>query len=188
MKSYFQSFDNVKFSDIYPDLSTFEDDYNNLGLPKIFQSAQTIKTLYYLLLGRYANSTLANYDNNQFRIRLFSIIWQHGGTWEKRVDIQAKLRELSLDDGSDIFKGGKAIYNSASNPSTPPSTGSETELDYINSQNVTLYKKSKLEGLSMLNSLLKTDVTEEFLRRFEKLFKTILYSGRTLLYTTYPEE
>ena len=184
MKSYFEAQDNLKFSDIYNTLDKFKDDYENLGFPQIFLNDTTITTLYYLLLGRYANSTIANYDNNQFRIRLFSIIWQYGGTWEKKVDIQKSLRELSLDADSEIFKGGKAIYNAAANPSVTPASGADTELPFINSQNVTTYKKSRLDGLTMLYNLLQNDVTEEFLRRFEKLFKNIVYSGRTLLYVT----
>ena len=70
------------------------------------------------------------------------------------------------------------------NPSTQPGTGTDQELNFINNQNVTKHKKSKLEGLAMLSDLLKNDVTEQFLRRFDDFFKTIIYTGRTLLYET----
>lgn len=94
------------------------------------------------------------------------------------------MRSLSLDDNSEIYKGSSAIYNTALNPNTTPGTDTDNELNFINSQNVTKYKKSKLEGLAILSDLLKNDVTEEFLRRFDDFFKTIIYSGRTLLYET----
>lgn len=182
MKSYFQQFDNVKFTDIYPDVDTFLTDYNNSGIPAKIQQASA-STLYYLLLSRHANSTLANYDHSQFKLNLFSIIFQYGPAWEKRLEIQDKLRSLSLEDNSEIYLGSKAIYNSAANPGTTPSTDDLDELPFINNQNTTRYKKSKLEGLSILNSLIETDVTEQFLRRFAVLFKKIIL-GRTLLYTT----
>lgn len=70
------------------------------------------------------------------------------------------------------------------NPSTTPGTGTDQELNFINNQNVTKHKKSKLEGLAMLSDLLKNDVTETFLRRFDDFFRTIIYTGRTLLYET----
>jgi hypothetical protein len=91
---------------------------------------------------------------------------------------------MSLADNSEIYKVSSAIYNSALNPSTTTGTGTDNELNYINSQNVTKYKKSKLEGLAILDDMLKRDVTEKFLRRFDDFFKTIIYTGRTLLYET----
>lgn len=184
MNSYFQHFDNLKFSDIYKDKETFLNDYNNLGFPKIFRNEETPGLLYVLLVGRFTNSHIKNYDVNQFKYQLFSTVWQYGGTWEKDLDIQKKLRELSLEEGSEIYIGGKAIYNSATNPGTDPSTNDSDELPFINGQNVTHYKKSKIEGLSLLSEMLKNDVTEPFLRRFDKLFKSIIFTGRTLLYTT----
>lgn len=95
---------------------------------------------------------------------------------------------MSLEDGSDIYKGSSAIYNSAMNPATTPGTNTDEELNFINNQNVTKYKKSKLEGLAILSDLLKNDVTEAFLRRFDDFFKTIIYSGNTYLYKTIDEE
>ena len=187
-RSYFQSFDQVKFTDIYPNFQSFKSDYmgnDNFinGIPKLIKD-ENLETLYYLLYAKHANSIVANYDTNQFKYGLFSTIWQYGPTWQKRLEIQAKLRELSLDDDSDIYKGSKAIYNSADNPSNSPSTASLEELNYINHQNTTQYKKSKLDGLALLNDLIETDVTRAFLDKFKKLFRVVIYSGRTLLYET----
>jgi high-affinity K+ transport system ATPase subunit B len=111
-----------------------------------------------------------------------SRVWQHAPAWKKNLDIQKKLRSLSLEDGSEIYKGASAIYNSALNPNTQPNTGTDTELNFINNQNVTKHKKSKLEGLAFLSDLLKNDVTEQFLRRFDDFFKTIIYTGKEYYY------
>lgn len=185
MQSKFSTFYNYKFTDVYGDVETFLNDYKNNGITPVI-SDDNAKTLYYLLYANYGNSTLSNSDTNQFKYKMWGIIFQYGGTWEKRLEIQKKLRELSTDDDSEIYKGGKAIYNSALNPETEPSTNSLEELSYINSQNTTLYKKSKLEGLSLLNELLETDVTKEFINKFRDLFIKII-AGRTKYYVTEPE-
>jgi hypothetical protein len=78
---------------------------------------------------------------------MFSVIFQYGPTWEKKLDIQEKLRDLTE---AEILAGAKAIYNHAFNPETTPSTASLEELNYINDQNITNYKKSKLEAYSIL--------------------------------------
>lgn len=100
-----------------------------------------------MLYARYGNNPIANRDTHQFKFKIFSIIYQYGPTWEKRLAIQEDLRGLS---GDDLLKGTKAIYNSALNPSTAPSTGSLDELTYINSQNTTNYKKSKMDAYAQL--------------------------------------
>lgn len=188
MTSKFQMFDNPKFLDYYPDLATFKEDYENLGIPKVFQDQSTIQVLYWLLCTRYGVSTVLGYNFQMFRPILFTRIWQYGGTWQKRVKIQQKLRGLSLQEGSQIYKGGKAIYNSAFNDSSAPSTQSMQQIAYINSQNTTNFKKSTLEGLALLNTMLETDVTQQFLDKFSNLFKKIIYSGNTQLYPTYEQE
>lgn len=186
MSSLFNRFYNYKFTDVYGDVNTFLTDYTENGLPQMITPANA-RTLYYLLYARYGNSTLSNADTNQFKYKLFSIIWQYGGAWQKKLEIQAKLRDLSLDEGSEIYRGAKAIYNSAVNPSTAPNTSTLEELDYINAQNTTAYKKSTLEGLNYLTSLLEDDVSNAFLNKFEKLFIQII-AGDTLYYVTEEED
>ncbi len=43
-------------------------------------------------------------------------------------------------------------------------------------------KRSKIEGYALVESLLKRDVTEEFLSKFKKLFRTIVEPELPLLY------
>ena len=105
----------------------------------------------------------------------------YGPTWEKRLDIQQKLRNLT---DSEIATGAKAVYNSALNPSTAPSTGSSDELPYINSQNTTNYKKSKMDAYAQLWDLLETDVTAEFINRFRVCFKQFVRPEKTWIYVT----
>lgn len=186
MKSNFQSFDNITFSELWETQEAFLATYNEVGLPKEpYVDDDTLKLVWLLLIGRFADSTIKPYNTyGAFKVRFMSRVWQYAPTWKKNLDIQNKLRSLSLEDGSDIYKGSSAIYNTAMNPNTQPGTGTDQELNFINNQNVTKHKKSKLEGLAILSDLLKNDVTEEFLRRFDDFFKTIIYTGRTLLYET----
>lgn len=172
------------FCEIYEDDEDFIEDYHDIGLP-VTISDTTATTLFYLLYSRYANNPIANWDETQFKYKLFSIIWQYGPTWEKRLDIQKKLRELSDDD---IIRGSKAIYNHSYNPSTAPSTGTLEELTTINEQNTTNYKRSKLEAYGQLWELLDTDVTSEFLGKFIVLFKKFVRPANPVLYITEDEE
>lgn len=187
MSSLYGNFRQLKFDEVYDNAENFLNDYKSLGIPPILQDEENAKTLYFLLYSRYGNSTIASSDINRFKFNLFSLIWQYGGTWEKRLQIQAKLRSLSLDEESEIYKGSKAIYNQAINPSVQladESTSTDGELTFINGQNVTKYKKSVLDGLSYLNDLLATDVTGEFLNKFKKLFLVIVEPEKPLWYVT----
>lgn len=190
MKSNFQTFDNITFSELWSTQEDFVNSYKEVGFPQTFEggtyvSDDDLKLIWLLLIGRFADSTIKPFNTyGAFQVRFMSRVWQHAPAWKKKLDIQNKLRSLSLEEGSDIYKGSSAIYNSALNPSTTPGTNTNEELNFINQQNVTKYKKSKLEGLAILSDLLKNDVTEQFLRRFDDFFKTIIYTGRTLIYET----
>lgn len=176
-------YDTKLFTEIWEDKDAFLSDYNGataVGIPSTISSANAT-VLYYLLYAKYGNNPIANLDEEQFKYKVFAIIWQYGPTWEKRISIQTALRNLS---DTDIQLGAKAIYNTALNPSTAPTTSSLTELTYINQQNTTNYKKSKLEAYGILWELLKTDVTEEFLNRFKKLFKQFVRPEKTWIYVS----
>jgi hypothetical protein len=166
------------FTNIFESFEDFDEAYRDCGIPTTLTNA-SLTTLYYLLYARYGNSSIASSDENQFIYKVMSTIFMYGPAWEKRLDIQKKLIELSDDE---IVKGTTAIHNAAYNPSQQPSTQTLEELDYINQQNTTKYKKSKLEGYATLYSLIETDVTEEFIGKFKKLFITIVEPNLPLWY------
>lgn len=172
------------FTDIYDDAGTFVYYYKHSGIPTTI-SDSNCNTLYYLLYARYGNSPIANYDEEQFKYKVCAIIFQYGPTWEKRLAIQQNLRNLSE---ADLLAGSKAIYNHAFNPSGAPGTSTLEDLGYINDQNTTNYKKSKMEAYAQLWDLLDTDVTGEFLNRFKGCFKTFVAPEFPLLYVTPIEE
>lgn len=155
-----------KFTDIYMNVDSFLEDYRNNGIPATITD-ESASTLFYLLYARFGNSHISSSDENRFKYNLFSIVFSKGPTWEKKLEIQEKLRDLTE---AELLQGNKAIYNSALNPSTAPSTDSLEELNYINQQNTTQYKRNKVEAYSLLIELLKNDVTTDFIDAFQILF------------------
>lgn len=178
--SLYGSYRQKRFTDVYQSVEDFLADYKDCGIPTTI-SDNSAQTLFYLLYGSYGNDIVASSDINRFKYKLFSIIFQYAPTWEKQLEIQTKLRGLTEDD---IRLGSRQIYNTAQNPSTEPSTDTTDELQYINNQNVTKNQRGVLEGYATLLSLLRTDVTQEFLNRFRKLFLTIVQPEEPLLYIT----
>ena len=170
----------ISFSDAFEDANTFLDEWKESGLYKSGLVADSsILTLYYLLYGRYGNSTISSSDTNRFKYQLWGITFQYAPTWEKKLDIQSKLRSLTEDE---LATGSKAIYNRAENAQTSPDTDTLEELPYINEQNTTGYKKSKMDRYAQLYSLLEDDVTDAFLKKFQKLFKIVAMPEDPLLY------
>ena len=168
------------FTDIYPNVDDFIKDYTYNGI-KTTITTDSITTLYYLLYARYGNSHIVNSDENQFKYRLFSTIFMYGPTWEKRLDVQNKLRGLT---DKELIEGTKQINNHSYNPSTEPSTNDTEELPTTNEQTSTKYKKSKMDAYAILIALLETDVTEEFVAKFKKLFLSIVEPQNPLWYIT----
>lgn len=175
MNSLYGNFRTRTFCEIFPDLETFKAEYQATPLVSI----DNVDQLYYLLYARYGNSNIASSDENQFKYKLWSTIFMYGPTWEKRLEVQQKLRALTDDE---IRAGGNAVHNTALNPGTTPPA--DEVLSYINQQNTTKYKKSMLEGYATLLTLLETDVTEDFISKFKKLFLTVVNPELPLWYIT----
>lgn len=185
--SMLPEYSTVLFTEVWDDVAEFKTDLAASPFAGSISVADpdNVSLVFYLLYARYGNNPIANRDINQWKMKIFSVIFQYGPTWQKRLDIQNKLRAISDDD---LLKGSKAIYNNALNPSTAPSTASLEELTYINSQNTTNYKKSKMDAYAQLIELLEVDVTEEFLNKFKKCFKVFVAPERPLIYVTETDE
>lgn len=173
---------NTRFSDIWSEVEPFMTDYKESGICadgiNVIED-KYLRTLFFLLYARYGNDSIRSTDRNRFKYQLFSLIFQFGPTWVKRLEIQDELRELTIDE---ITMGSKAIFNHAYNPGTEPSTATLTELTAINEQNTSRYQKPKLEGYAILIELLNSDVTGTFLAKFKPLFKVMVEPQKTLWY------
>ena len=176
-------YSTITFTDVWDDATEFKSDLADSPFAGCISSTNpdNVSLVFYLLYARYGNNPIANWDVTQWKFKIFGTIFQYGPTWEKRLDVQKKIRNLT---DAELLAGSKAIYNSALNPSTTPSTGSLDELTYINSQNTTNYKKSKMEAYAQQWDILQTDVTEEFLVKFKKCFKIFVSAEQPLLYVS----
>ena len=178
------SYDTKLFTDIYESAADFSADYTEIGLGGITDSTLVTK-LFYLLYAKFGNSPIANLDETQFKYKLFSTVFMYGPAWEKRLDIQSKLRTIT---DADLLKGAKVIYNHAYNPSTAPTTQTLNELTYINDQNTTNFKKSQMDAYEQIWNLIATDVTAEFLDKFNDCFKKFVMPANPLIYVTEEED
>ena len=178
--SVYGNYRTRKFADIWPSADAFIQDYQASAIPQKLK-VDDARTLYYLLYARYGNSSIANSDENQFKYKIFSTIYIGGATWAKKQEIQDKLRAMTEDE---ILAGTKAINNHAYNPQTAPTTDTVDELEYINEQNTTKYKKSKLDGYALLWAILNDGVTERFLREFRYHFLVVVEPQVPLWYVT----
>lgn len=166
-----------KFTDIFPDVDHFLNDYNNCGIPKSITD-DNATTLYYLLYSRYGNSNVASSDEHQFIMKLFSIVFTDGTKWEKRLEIQNKLKSLTDDQ---VLTGMSTTFKHAYNP------GQEGDIsNYINDQNTSTNKRTTLTAYAEYIQLFE-DVTTEFLSKFKILFLTIVAPEEALWYETEEE-
>lgn len=171
------------FTDVWDNSTDFSTFYSNCGIPAKLSSANSITTIYYLLYAKYGNTPIAFGDEYQFKMNVMSKIFMYGPAWERELSIQDTLRGMSE---ADLLKGSSQMYNHANNPSNPVTvttgatgdtpvisqTGTLTdrEIGYINDQNVTINTRGKLEGYAVLVELLKKDVTNAFIDKFNELF------------------
>lgn len=159
----------LRFGEVYNNVDDFYTDYTTMGIPTTITKTN-LETLFFLLYAKYGNSHFANRDLVQSKLKIFSTIFKYGPTWEKKLAIQADIRALTLDD---LQEGAKQIVNHANNPNTAPSTTALEELEFIDEQHQTNYKRNKIDAYNSLWSMLATDVTEEFLNRFRNIFQLV---------------
>lgn len=189
--SMIPQYSTVLFTEVWDSAEDFKSDLAASAFAGCMQDGSitgqpdNVSLLYYLLYAKYGNTPVANNDLTQFKYKVFSVMYQYGPTWEKKTDLQEKIRNLT---DTDLLTGAKAIYNSAMNPSTTPSTSSLDELTYINSQNTTNYKKSKMEAYNLQWSLLDDSLTAKFIEKFAICFKKFVYPEQPLLYVSEDEE
>lgn len=181
-------YNTITFCDVWDSYEKFNTDWTSSPYyQRVYELDREL--VYYLLVAKYGNNPIANNDVNQFKLKVFTIMFQYGPAWQTRLTIQKKLQDLTKDSNEDILlTGSMQIYNHAMNPNTVPSTDTDEQLVYINDQNVNKYKRGKLEAYGTLWELLRLDVSEEFLKKFINLFKKFVRPEEVLIYTTDIEE
>lgn len=170
---------NKTFSDVWDESTDLSSEYltefPSTGVLKLPDSFNW-QVFYYLCVGRWGNTEIIVQDSGlaRWKARFFSLVFQFGPNWAKQLEIQSKLRDLSEEE---LMRGGLMVSTNALNPAEKPS-GTFDGLDMpkvetIQQQATSQSRRSKLDAYAALSSLLRTDVTESFLIRFDSLFKSI---------------
>lgn len=172
------------FTEVWSSVTDFLNDYRGSGLNMSEMTNEYLTPLFYLLYARHGNSAIANWDENQFKYKVFATIYQYGPTWIKRMEVQEALRGLTETDikiGSEVINDHAfAMGDDAILPGTDPTK--------IDQKSGTYYRRSLLEGYANLVDLLETDVTGEFLDKFKPLFAKFVKTRPTLFVTEIEEE
>ena len=177
-------YNTMLFSDVWDDSEDFKAEYKASALydyepavgttPAKYHNSlsdKNIDVLFALLYARYGTSPIANTNVDQWKYKVWTIIFEHGPIWQKELEIQDKLRDLTEEE---VLKGAKAIYNHAYNDGTAPSTGTLEEIEYLNEQNTAINKKSKMAGYAELLAVIRSNNTSLFLDKFRRLFSVVV--------------
>lgn len=147
-------------------------------------SDDKVKVLYLHLYAEYGHSHINDFSKDHWKYNIWSTIDKYGPTWEKNLQIQKRLRELTEKD---LLGGGQMVTNVSMNPSTEPTTQTTEELPTVNQQTTSKNMRSILSGYEHLVVLLEADVTTEFTSKFKKFFKKIII-GKMKSYITNEED
>lgn len=183
----FPLYNTGTFSQIFPTYASFKSCFDNDfgAYAKDCIPEKYLNILYWLLYSRYCNNPTSSYSENVFKSQIVAITWQRGPTWVKKVQVQDSLRSLSE---ADLITGARTIFNRAVHPENQPGTNTDEELTYLNAQDVSKQRRSKLDAYSYLFDVLKNDVTEEFISAFAKLFSKYVSPTVTRIYENDSEE
>lgn len=169
-------YNTMTFAQIWITNNAFVEDFNESFAQN---SIKNPELLGHLLYAEYGNSPIAFSDVNLFKENVWATIFKFGPTWEKRLEIQEKVRNISEDE---LRVGSKAINNMAANPTQELTTSSLEEVTEITQQTSQKFVKSKMDAYSQLYDLLELDVTSEFIKQFRKCFKQFVMPENVILY------
>lgn len=187
MEDMLPMYNTKTFSEVFPNFDSFKSCFDNdfQSYAKDCITASSLKTLFWILYSRYCDNPIVNYSEINFKSKIVSTTFQKGPTWERKLALQKSLRDLT---DAELLVGARTIFNRAVHPETEPGTNTDEELTYLNAQDVSKVRRSKLDAYSYLQDILKTDVTEEFIRSYSKLFSKFVSPTVTRIYVNDIEE
>ena len=179
-------YEHLTFDEIFNDSGVF---VTKLRATSIITEAEItdsfLVALFGMLFAKHGFDPIISASEDIFVFKTALTTQEFAPTYLKKADIQRKLRALNLDE---IREGYKNIFNHAVNPSTKPSTDNTNELPYISDQNVNKGTKGKVDAYAYLWEILRNDVTEEFLKKYDKLFSRVATTTARPIYITPVEE
>ena len=120
-----------------------------------------------LLYAEYGNSHIASSDPNQFKYKLYAIVFNEGMKWQKSLEIQDKLEKLNESEIKEATRSVRTFgYNPGEGGIRLDEAGDAT-LNYINEQNSSKYLQGNIQAYTNYLSSLK-DVTTSYINKFQK--------------------
>jgi hypothetical protein len=76
-------YNTILFTDVWDNVEDFKNDLAESPFAGSISSSQpdNESILFYLLYARYGNNPIANQDIEQWKFKIFSVIFQYGPTW-----------------------------------------------------------------------------------------------------------
>lgn len=172
--SLIRNYNQKTFLDIW---NNYTDFYNDIsGDYSMFKPTDLgddyLQKAFWLIVARYGDQAITGFrDESRWKLRFFATIDEYAPEWQAKCEMQKEIRATSIED---FKQGNKAVYNTALNPNTEPTTGALDELTYINSQNTTNKKLSFADAIDRKWSLLTDGLNKEFTDKFKNLFSKFL--------------
>ena len=174
-------YENLCFDEVFHSGEEFKDKIRDTGLITELEITDAfLKLLFGMLYARHGTDPIKMSNEAQWVFKVALTTKAYAPTYLKKDDIQKKLRALDLDE---LREGYKNVFNHAVNPSTKPSTENTDELPYINDQNVNKGKRGKADAYAYLWDILDANLTEEFLRKYDKLFSIVASTTNRVVYS-----
>lgn len=180
----------LSFSEIFDTADLFLAGWLDCPLYNSVISNDRIKELWYHLYAAYGNSHIASFDTNQFKAKVWSLVATKGLIWNTRLNILNKMVSLTDDE---IVQNSKSWVNMAQNPMDIEDgrNGDDKDfLDFIQNQNVSFSERGQVDAYTNYAAALGVGIsqTQEFVKQFKKLFKTVVDYEAPLYYDTEVED
>ena len=127
--SMIPQYDTKLMTQVWESAEDFVAEYADNGIPTTISNENAALT-YYLMYARYGNNPIANLDENQFKYKVWSVIFQYGPTWEKKLALQSDLRTMTLQNM--LKDGGSTELGNASGSKTITETGTNGNTRTLN--------------------------------------------------------
>ena len=173
-------YENLTYDLVFPTSSDFVTKLRATSIITELEITDSfLELLWAMLYAKHGTDPIVSANEPQWIYKVALTTKSYAPTYLKKDAIQKKLRSLTDDQ---IREGYKNIFNHAVNPSTTPSTDNTNELPYINDQHVNKGKKGYVDSYAYLWDILNSNLTEEFLKKYDKLFSKIATTTNRVIY------
>ena len=177
---------NLLFSDVWSTSEEFVADYRASGLNVAAITDTNLTVLYCQLFARHGSDHIRSNNSNQWKYKVFAIIFNKGPKWQAALLKQTELQNLTDEELTFL---GRTMTNQSGNTTVVNEGGTITEdaLDTVDKQDVNITRGNKLVAIrAFIDSL--QDVSSAFISEFDQLFSRVVFAPDTTLYDMNEEE